>query len=87
MRGFPAFTGLGGHFWRNKDKAALWTDGRYFIQAGRQLGQRHLADAHGPARRAHSGMLAGRNTAAGRYPGGGRLCVNAAMVKRLRGAF
>ena len=31
------FTGSAGTLCVTKEKAALWTDGRYFIQAGRQL--------------------------------------------------
>ncbi|MFQ7159439.1 MAG: aminopeptidase P family N-terminal domain-containing protein [Ruthenibacterium sp.] len=81
------FTGSAGTLCVTKEKAALWTDGRYFIQAGRQLAGSGIELMRSPARRAHGGTMAGRNAAAGRRAGRRRDCVSAAMVKMLRGAL
>ena len=62
--------GLCGHFVCDKREGCP-VDRRALFHPGRApaCGQRHRADAHGPARRAHGGTMAGRNAAAGRRAG------------------
>ncbi len=82
------FTGSAGTLCVTKDKAALWTDGRYFIQAGRQL----TGSGIELMRMAQPGVPTVEHWLAETLPQGGTLaadgfCVSAAMVKTLRGAF
>lgn len=82
------FTGSAGTLCVTKEKAALWTDGRYFIQAGRQLAGSGIE----LMRMAQPGVPTVEQWLAETLPQGGvlaadGLCVSAAMVKTLRGAF
>lgn len=52
------FTGSAGTLVVGEKEAALFVDGRYFIQAEQQIaGQRHHLDAHGYGRHADAGRI------------------------------
>ena len=64
------FTGSAGTLAVLWEGAYLWTDGRYFLQAERQLeAQRHTADARRPAGRADAVPIPGGAAAGERSPG------------------
>ena len=82
------FTGSAGTLCVTREAAALWTDGRYFIQAERQLEGSGIT----LMRMAQPGVPTVEQWLAETLPQGGvlaadGLCVSAAMVKTLRGAF
>ncbi len=57
---FSGFNGSAGTLAVTSEKAALWADGRYFIQAEHQLeGKRHRAYEDRRARRSYCGKMAG----------------------------
>ena len=56
------FTGSAGTAVITRDKAGLWTDGRYFIQADRQLRERDHALPDGGTGRGYGGRICGKGT-------------------------
>lgn len=82
------FTGSAGTLCVTREDAALWTDGRYFIQAERQLGGSGIT----LMRMAQPGVPSVEEWLADRMPAGGTLaldgvCTSAAAAERLEKAL